>query len=78
MPEATSYWAALPTQIPIDEALQWTKVGAIGTIISSLFSFIAIVISLIAFFYPRNVKIDAELSVGFLMSMKIKKYIKPD
>ena len=63
-----TYITSLPTPAPIDEALLWTKIGSIGTLIGSALSLMAIVISLSAFFYPRRIKIDASISQSFLMS----------
>ena len=70
MPVMTSYLAPLPSPVPIDEALLWTKIGAIGTLASSILSFIAIAISLFSFFYPRRIIIDANLTAGIIMSIQ--------
>ena len=65
---AESYLMPMPTAIPIDEVLLWTKIGAIGTLVGSAFSFIAIIISIVAFFYPRKIKIDASIATSFMLS----------
>ena len=62
------YFMPFPTSAPVDEALQWSKIGTIGTLVSAIFSFIAIVISLIAFFYPRRIKVDARITTSILVS----------
>lgn len=51
---AESYLMPMPTAIPIDEALLWTKIGAIGTLVGSAFSFIAIIISIVAFLSKKD------------------------
>lgn len=58
----------MPTQAPFDEALLWTKIGAIGSWAGSFFGLLAFIISICALWLPQRVRIKASISSSFAIS----------
>ena len=59
----------IPKDVEYDIAiLRWTKVGAVGGWIGSIFAAIALIVSLIAFALPQKVSMDASVSIGSIFS----------
>ena len=63
----------IPKDVEYDLAiLRWTKVGAVGGWIGSIFAAIALIVSIIAFALPQKVSMDANLSIGSMFDQPFK------
>lgn len=50
------------------ESLRWTIIGAVGSWAGSVFGAVALIISVIALWYPQRVKITVSMNTGFMIS----------
>ena len=50
------------------ESLRWTIIGAIGSWIGSVFGAIALIVSLLAFWFPQRIKIAVSIRSGTMIS----------
>lgn len=55
------------------DILQWTRIGAIGGWIGSIFGAIALIVSLIALLLPMKRKLDAKAEYGYFLDQSLSK-----
>ncbi len=66
--ETSEHWDVLPTSVIENEAIRWTKIGAIGSCIGAGLSLFAVIISLLAYNLPLRNRLRVSMGSAFGLS----------